>query len=114
MKLEIATLGLAVLATLGVAARPSVAATCFCQVTAGGNEVDKPNKGDFIQGVQTEACKNYCRGVWDSKSGPDLAAWAKLSGRCGDIDLKMAAAIGTAKASGIPAIPGRRSHTRCS
>jgi hypothetical protein len=76
--------------------RPSAAATCFCQVLADGQEVAKPSKGGFVQGVQKEACRNYCRGVWDSKSSADLAAWAKLSGKCGDISLKMNAAIGTA------------------
>lgn len=72
------------------------AATCFCRVTANGTEVAKPTKGGFIQGVQTEGCKNYCRGLWDS-GPPQRQAWAHLlPGVCGDVSLKMEAAIGTA------------------
>lgn len=75
---------------------PGMSATCFCKVTANGTEVAKPTKGGFIQGIQTEACKSYCRGVWDSNP-PQRAAWAKLlSNACGDVALQMDAAIGTA------------------
>ncbi len=96
MRLKLASIVLAVLVMLVAAPLRSSAATCFCKVTANGTEVDKPSKGGFIQGIQTEACKNYCRGVWDSKSSADLLAWAKLLGKCGNISLQMDAAIGTA------------------
>lgn len=96
MRLRITSIGLAVLAMLVAAPMQSVAATCFCKVTANGAEVAKPSKDGFVQGAQKEACKNYCRGQWDSRSNADLLAWAKLSGKCGDIDLKMEAAIGRA------------------
>lgn len=97
MKPKVASLGLIVLLLLVVAPLRSVAATCFCKVLANGTEVAKPSKGGFVQGVQKEACKNYCRGTWDSKTNAELQAWARLSGKCGNIALKMDAAIGTAK-----------------
>lgn len=96
MKSRLFSIVLSAAAMLAVAPLPSFAATCFCKVTANGSEVAKPSKGGFIQGIQTEACKNYCRGQWDSRSSADLQAWAKLSGKCGDIFLRMDAAIGTA------------------
>jgi len=72
------------------------AATCFCKVLAYGAEVAKPTKGGFIQGIQAEGCKNYCRGLWDS--GPQQRmTWAKLHpNACGDVVLRIDAAIGTA------------------
>lgn len=75
----------------------SHAATCFCKVTANGQEVAKPSKGGFIQLFQKEACRNYCRGTWDSKSSADLSSWAELASQCGGVELKMEAAIGTAE-----------------
>ena len=74
-----------------------VDATCFCKVTANGTEVAKPSKGGYIQVIQKEACKNYCRGLWDS-SQSQRVTWAKLlpiTNTC-SISLSMAAAIGTA------------------
>jgi hypothetical protein len=96
MRVRIVSAVVAVLAMFTMVPSQSFAATCFCKVTANGAEVAKPSKGGFIQGLQTESCKNYCRGQWDSRSGADLLAWAKLSGKCGDIFLRMDAAIGTA------------------
>lgn len=96
MKHKLISTGLVALAMMILTPGWALAATCFCQVTANGTEVDKPSKGGFIQGVQGEACRNYCRGVWDSKSNDDRLAWAKRLGQCGNISLKMAAAIGTA------------------
>jgi hypothetical protein len=96
MRSKIAAIFLSAVVMLAVAPVRSFAATCFCKVTANGTEVAKPSKGGYIQGLQTEACKNYCRGQWDSRSSADLLAWAKLLGKCGDISLRMDAAIGTA------------------
>jgi hypothetical protein len=96
MRFKAASIELAVLVVLVAAPPQSFAATCFCRVTANGTEVAKPSKGGFIQGVQKEACRSYCRGEWDGRSNADLLAWAKLLGQCGDIALKMEAAIGTA------------------
>jgi hypothetical protein len=96
MGLKTSTIGLTVFVILGSSPSRSLAATCFCRVTSNGTEVAKPSKGGFIQGLQKESCKNYCRGLWDSKSGADLLAWAKAPGPCGAVGLKMDAAIGTA------------------
>jgi hypothetical protein len=72
------------------------AANCFCKVSANGTEVAKPTKGGFVQGVQGEACRNYCRGLWDSSSQQRIA-WANLlPNACGNVALVMDAAIGTA------------------
>ena len=77
--------------------RRPAGAHCFCKVLANGQEVAKPTKGGFIQGIQKEGCKNYCRGLWDS--GPaQRITWAKMlpiTNTCG-INLAVYAAIGTA------------------
>jgi len=92
---------LALLAAFGVP--QANAATCFCKVTANGNEVAKPSKGGFVQGVQAEACRNYCRGLWDSSSQQRIT-WAKLlPNACGDVTLAMGAAVGTAAYQGVRA-----------
>jgi hypothetical protein len=76
--------------------RTAQAATCFCKVLANGTEVAKPTKGGFVQGLQSEGCKNYCRGLWDSGSQQRIT-WAKLlANACGDVSLRLDAAIGTA------------------
>jgi hypothetical protein len=70
-------------------------ATCFCSVKANGTEVAKPTKGGYIQPIQAEACRNYCRGLWDSSSAQQVT-WAKLlPGACGNVHLQMDAALGT-------------------
>jgi hypothetical protein len=70
-------------------------ATCFCKVLANGTEVAKPNKGGYVQPIQAEACRNYCRGLWDSSPGQRVA-WAKLlPNACGNVSLRMDAALGT-------------------
>ena len=77
-------------------------AHCFCRVTANGQEVAKPSKGGFIQGLQKEGCKNYCRGLWDSGQAQRIT-WAKLlpiTNTC-NITVAMAAAIGTASYEGV-------------
>ncbi len=73
----------------------SLSAHCFCKVIANGTEVAKPIKGGYVQPVQAEACRNYCRGLWDSGS-PTRLAWAKLApNACGNVSLRMEAALGT-------------------
>lgn len=76
------------------------AATCFCKWVASGcftgaTEVQKDTKGGFIQGVQKEGCRNYCRGLFDVAGNPDRVA-KKLPNACGNVTLKLSAAIGTA------------------
>jgi hypothetical protein len=97
----------------------ATAATCFCEVKADGNVVAKPSKGGFIQGVQAESCRNYCRGLWDSSAAQRLS-WAKLApNACGDVRLNMGAAIGTAVYQGVRAelihgVNGNQLVTTCS
>src|SRR5437660_8239210 len=55
----------------------AMSATCFCRVTANGSEVAKPTKGGYVQPFQAEACRNYCRGLWDGNP-PQRVAWAHL------------------------------------
>ncbi len=70
-------------------------ATCFCRVTANGTEVAKPTKGGFIQPIQVEGCRNYCRGLWDS-GHQQRVTWAKLlPGACGNVYVQVDAALGT-------------------
>lgn len=76
------------------------AATCFCKWVASGcftgaTEVQKDTKGGFIQGLQKEGCKNYCRGLFDVAGNPETVA-KKLPNACGNVSLKLSAAIGTA------------------
>ena len=76
------------------------AATCFCKWEASGcftgtTEVQKDTKGGFIQGVQAEGCRNYCRGLFDVAGNPENVA-KKLPKACGNVTLKLYAAIGTA------------------
>jgi hypothetical protein len=84
--------------TMTLAKIPSVdamSATCFCRVTANGTEVAKPTKGGYVQPFQAEACRNYCRGLWDGNP-PQRIAWAHLlSNACGDVTVQMEAALGT-------------------
>ena len=72
-------------------------ATCFCKVTANGTEVAKPTKGGYVQPFQAEACRNYCRGLWDSPGNPSPSlTWARLlPNACGNVTVKMEAALGT-------------------
>jgi len=70
-------------------------AHCFCKVTANGTEVAKPTKGGYVQPFQAEACRNYCRGLWDSSQAQRIA-WAKLlPNACGNVTVRMEAALGT-------------------
>jgi hypothetical protein len=70
-------------------------AHCFCRVTANGTEVAKPTKGGYVQPFQAEACRNYCRGQWDSGQAQRIA-WAKLlPNACGNVTVRMEAALGT-------------------
>jgi hypothetical protein len=72
-----------------------LSATCFCRVTANGAWVAEPSKGGYVQPVQREACRNYCRGLWDSGQAQRMA-WAKmLDGACGQVNLSMDAKLGT-------------------
>lgn len=72
-----------------------LSATCFCKVSANGTEVAKPTKGGYVQPFQAEACRNYCRGQWDS-SQQQRVNWAKLlPGACGNVTVVMEAALGT-------------------
>lgn len=71
-------------------------ATCFCKVTANGKEVDKPTDAGYNQLLQKEKCRKTCRALWDNASNDQLLQWAKASGQCGNIGLKMYAAVGTA------------------
>ena len=120
MRLKIWLTGFLVLTFLVTTQDQLFAATCFCKVTANGKEVAKPTKGGFVQGPQKESCKNYCRGVWDSKSNDQLLEWAKLQGQCGNVSLVMEAAIGTAKYEkvretiiNVPCPPGPSSPCKC-
>jgi hypothetical protein len=84
-------------ATTPIAAAPAgaMSATCFCRVTANGSEVAKPTKGGYVQPFQAEACRNYCRGLWDGNP-PQRVAWAHLlPNACGDVSVQMEAALGT-------------------
>lgn len=73
----------------------SLGATCFCRIFANGVEVAKPSKGGYVQPFQAEACRNYCRGIWDSSQAQRIA-WAKLlPGACGNVTVTMEAALGT-------------------
>jgi hypothetical protein len=73
----------------------SASATCFCKVTANGTEVAKPSKGGYVQPFQAEACRNYCRGLWDSGQAQRVA-WAKLlPNACGNVTVRLEAALGT-------------------
>ena len=73
----------------------AMSATCFCRVTANGSEVAKPTKGGYVQPFQAEACRNYCRGLWDGNP-PQRVAWAHLlPNACGDVSVTMEAALGT-------------------
>jgi hypothetical protein len=70
-------------------------ATCFCKVKANGTEVAKPTKGGYVQPFQAEACRNYCRGLWDGNP-PQRVAWAHLlPNACGNVTVTMEAALGT-------------------
>lgn len=95
-ELPILLLGVKVPAMRADAPEPEpVSATCFCRVTANGTEVAKPTKGGYVQPFQAEACRNYCRGLWDS-SAQQRIAWAKLlPNACGNVSLSMDAALGT-------------------
>jgi hypothetical protein len=89
----------AVLKTAASSAEPlplePFSATCFCKVSANGTEVAKPTKGGYVQPFQAEACRNYCRGQWDS-SQQQRVNWAKLlPGACGNVTVVMEAALGT-------------------
>jgi hypothetical protein len=80
--------------TTPVAGAP-MSATCFCRVIANGTEVAKPTKGGYVQPIQAEACRNYCRGLWDGNQSQRVA-WAHLApNACGNVSLKMDAALGT-------------------
>lgn len=76
-------------------------ATCFCKILAklpaadSYVEVARETKGGFDQLFQKEACRNYCRGIWDSDSSRQ-EYWAKLlPNACGDVSVKMEGALGT-------------------
>ena len=78
----------------------ALAAHCYCKWVArdcftGDSEVQKDQKDGFIQGVQGEGCRNYCRGLWDVPGHPAQVA-AKLPNGCGNVTLSLFAAIGTA------------------
>jgi hypothetical protein len=72
-------------------------AHCFCRVTANGTEVAKPSKGGYVQPFQAEACRNYCRGIWDAPVSPSPSiTWASLlPNACGNVTVRMEAKLGT-------------------
>lgn len=93
---------LAIVATIMIiaAVAHAEAATCFCKWEAsscftGATEIQKDTKGGFIQGAQKEGCKNYCRGLFDVAGNPETVA-KKLPNACGNVTLRLFAAIGTA------------------
>lgn len=76
---------------------PSPGATCFCKITANGVEVDKRTSGGYIQHLQRGRCQDYCKGQWDTSSEQQRSEWARrLPGACGNVTVRMEAAIGTA------------------
>jgi hypothetical protein len=94
--LPILLLGVKVPTTRVAATEPEpMSATCFCKVTANDTEVAKPTKGGFIQPIQVGACRDYCRGLWDSGAQQRIT-WAKLlPNACGNVSLSIDAALGT-------------------
>jgi len=98
----------AVLLFFGVQAQLVEAATCFCKFTArpgltpGGSpspppeqEVLKLTATGYTQVLEKGKCESYCKGQWAAR---DKAELAKLyHGACGNMDLKVSAAIGTAE-----------------
>jgi hypothetical protein len=94
------TLGIMFGLSLAIISVSAEAATCFCKWQASGcftgtTEVQKDSKGGYIQGLQKEACKNYCRGLFDAP-GNAAAVAKKLPNACGNVSLQLFAAIGTA------------------
>jgi len=68
-------------------------AHCYCRVTVNGTEVEKTDDNGYIQGLHKKRCQEHCEGVWNGKN---LLEWAKMTGACGPVHVKMEAAIGTA------------------
>ncbi|HLG14745.1 MAG TPA: hypothetical protein VJH03_09630 [Blastocatellia bacterium] len=89
------------------ASSPSSFATCFCKFTArpgltpGGTtsppgtvDVLKITATGYTQGLEKGKCQSYCKGQWAARDKTELAKLYPQA--CGNMDLKVWAAIGTA------------------
>jgi hypothetical protein len=78
-------------------ASTSWGATCFCKVTADGQEIKRFEEGGYSQLFQQGKCRAHCQGVWDGSSSTDVIAWAQAARICQkQVTVKMDAAVGTA------------------
>lgn len=74
-----------------------LSAHCRCRVlTSSGVEVASQAKGGFIQPIQRDKCRDYCRGMWDGATDEQKKSWAgSLPNACGNVELRMEAKLGT-------------------
>ncbi len=72
------------------------AATCFCKVTADGQEMQRYTDGGYTQPFGNNKCEKRCGGIWDGLPNADLIQWAQEKKLCGrQVDIKMESAVGT-------------------